>query len=120
MHAIKQKAFLIISILVVIVILFHIPREWIYDNSNSVCIHKSIFGIECPFCGMSRALYEMVHLNFNNAIQRNFVVIPFVITIFCWTSTIVFKNASLRKVAWIMTYITATGFVIIYVLRIIG
>jgi hypothetical protein len=65
-------------------------------------------------------LYEVVHFNIMDAIQHNFVVMPFVITLFCWASTLIFKNSALLKVAWIMTCITATVFVIIYILRIIG
>lgn len=120
MNSNKQRIFIIISIVVILLIIFHIPREWIYDNSNSVCIYKSIFGIECPFCGMTRALYELVHLNFTDAMQINFVAIPFIITFFCWMSTLIFKNVTLRNASWIMTYITAAGFVIIYALRLLG
>lgn len=120
MNSQKHKILLIISIIVLLLIIFHIPREWIYNNSSSVCLHKSIFGFECPFCGMTRALYEIIHLNFSDALQQNFVAIPFLITCFCWIFTLIFKNATLRKVVWILTYITAFGFVIIYTLRIAG
>lgn len=120
MNSTKQKIFLLISIVIISLTIFHIPSEWIHDNTNSYCIHKSIFGIECPFCGMTRAVYDMLHFNFTDVIHENFVVIPFVVTFFFWISAFIFKNAILRKTAQIMTYISAAGFIIIYTLRITG
>jgi hypothetical protein len=119
MRSKKQKILIFASSVVVLLIIFHIPREWIYDNP-SLCIHKSIFGIECPFCGMTRAVYEIVHLKFIEAIRLNFAIFPFLLTtIFCIFS-MPFHNPAIKKAAWIMLYITAGCFTIIYCLRIAG
>jgi len=37
----------------------------------SACLMKTLFKIECPFCGLSRSLVESAHLNFKSAISYN-------------------------------------------------
>jgi len=37
----------------------------------SGCLMKTLFKIECPFCGLSRSLIEIAHLNFKSAITYN-------------------------------------------------
>ncbi len=42
-----------------------------FFNQNSACIILNVFGIPCPFCGMSHSLYEFSHLNFTRSIYYN-------------------------------------------------
>lgn len=37
--------------------------EWL-ENHQQACFYKSIFGIECPGCGMQRAFIELLKGNF--------------------------------------------------------
>jgi hypothetical protein len=38
-----------------------IPARMMFQNQLQVCIFKSITGIRCPLCGMTRACYDILH-----------------------------------------------------------
>lgn len=62
--------YMVISIFMKIVFAIHILIP---------CIWKTIFDIECPGCGLTTALINVITLHFNEAYQANpfiFVVIP--------------------------------------------
>ncbi len=40
-------------------------------KSNSSCIMLNVFGIPCPFCGMSHAFSEFIKFNFSKSIYYN-------------------------------------------------
>ncbi|HMQ69718.1 MAG TPA: DUF2752 domain-containing protein [Ignavibacteria bacterium] len=42
-----------------------------YFRNESTCIMLNIFGIPCPFCGMSHAFYEFINFNFKKSIYYN-------------------------------------------------
>jgi hypothetical protein len=54
-----------------ILLLMFIPEQSIYNNPISLCIFKSLTGIQCPLCGMTRASCELVHLHFRQAFLYN-------------------------------------------------
>jgi hypothetical protein len=58
-------------IIMAFVFLLIVPRELIFKKHLSVCIFKNITNIECPFCGMTRASYDMVHLHPIAALHYN-------------------------------------------------
>lgn len=120
MNSQKQKTFLFILITVLLVIAYHIPREWVFSLTDPICIHKSLFGFGCPFCGMTRAIYEIVHLNFHDAFNWNFSAFPFIITCLCWVLYVFTKNTAVKKITIIMACITAVCFTVTYALRIAG
>lgn len=44
------------------------------------CIWKSIYGINCPGCGLTTAFISLIELNFNHAFEANwliFIIIPY-------------------------------------------
>ena len=43
------------------------------------CMFKSILGISCPGCGMTRAINEIIHLRFIEAFKFNILSVPLVI-----------------------------------------
>lgn len=45
------------------------------------CIFKTVTGISCPACGMTRAFHAILHFNFLEAIYQNLLSIPFFIFI---------------------------------------
>jgi hypothetical protein len=103
----------------IIVIFFHLPAKWIYDPDTSVCLHQKFFGISCPLCGMTRAIYELLHLNIKYAIIQNFAVIPFVLMLVIAVFFILFPS-KMKKTFFIMLYITLAVFVVVYILRLAG
>lgn len=42
-----------------------------FFNQQSACIMLNVFGIPCPFCGMSHSLNEFIHFNFTRSIYYN-------------------------------------------------
>ena len=116
----NQKIFIIIIVVTIIVIVFHIPASWVYNESNSVCIHKRLFGIGCPLCGMTRAVYELVHLNFMKSIRENFNIIPFTLTLVCGMVYNLFPSPFTWKLSIFMLLLTAAGFILVYALRLSG
>jgi len=44
------------------------------------CLWKSIFGVQCPGCGLTTAFISLIELNFKNAYETNwliFIIVPF-------------------------------------------
>ncbi len=40
-------------------------------RNESACIMLNVFGIPCPFCGMSHAFHEFINLNFVKSVYYN-------------------------------------------------
>ena len=66
-------------------VLWLLPADF-FDNSNLVlCIHKRLFGVECPGCGMTRAVMHLHHLDFEKATDFNRgVLVVYPILGFLW------------------------------------
>ena len=44
------------------------------------CLWKSIFGFQCPGCGLTTAFISLLDLNFKNAFESNwliYIIVPF-------------------------------------------
>lgn len=55
------------------------------DTNTSICIFKILFDKECPGCGMTRAFYNMLILNYTKATHFNYkiiIVYPLIWTIY--------------------------------------
>lgn len=64
--------FILVIVDILFVILFVLKIE-------IPCMFKSILGISCPGCGMTRAINEIIHLRFIEAFKLNILSIPLVI-----------------------------------------
>jgi hypothetical protein len=60
---------LLLFILVPIVFVA-VPTSYI-EAGHSICLVKNLFGVECPGCGMTRALSAFMHGNVVSAIRFN-------------------------------------------------
>ncbi len=61
-----------------------IPNELIFEG-NTVCIFKSLFDIECFGCGMTRAIYLLLHGDINGAVEYNWrviIILPLLLTLY--------------------------------------
>jgi len=50
-----------------------------FDHGESVCLSKTLAGLECPACGLTRGVMHFLHFDFGKAWAFNkftFVVIP--------------------------------------------
>jgi hypothetical protein len=66
----KNRTKNILIILIVILFLLFVM------NIPVTCIFKSVTGISCPACGMTRAFISIVHFNFIDAFFLNILSIP--------------------------------------------
>lgn len=46
------------------------------QSVQAFCIFRAITGFECWGCGMTRALYALLHLDFPTAMHYNFLAAP--------------------------------------------
>lgn len=54
------------------------------DSGHSICLFRNLFGVECPGCGMIRAISSVFHGNFAQAFQYNKLVV-IVLPLLCYT-----------------------------------
>lgn len=62
---VKLGAYLLVTILFIV-----IPTSF-FESEYSLCVIKNIFGIECPGCGMTRAISCVFHRDFIKAFEYN-------------------------------------------------
>lgn len=61
-----------------------VPFDWV-NSSYTLCVAKNMLGMECPGCGMTRALHQAMHFNFLSAWEFNsFVVLIFPLLVYVW------------------------------------
>lgn len=112
----KDKIILIMVILAgSAFIYFFMP--WI-NHFPETCIHRKIFGIDCPLCGMTRGVYELLHFRFWKAFQYN-QAIPIMVIWFGMECLVLINpsglNLRLRKAALIL-FLASLG--VVYAFRI--
>jgi len=68
----------IILFLILPVILYIIPADY-FDFGTTLCIVKNLTDHDCPGCGMTRAIFHLIHFEYGAAVQYNkgvVVVLP--------------------------------------------
>ena len=109
------------SILIVGLIgLFFIPRDFLFNESPTLCIYKRLFGFDCPGCGMTRALYSFMHLDLKSAIHLNFSVLVLFPLLITEISLGLHYNKKLFKIRTGLSYFFCLTLLIIYILKIIN
>jgi hypothetical protein len=58
---------------------YYLPSEYLFHNPTNYCIHKNLLHFDCPGCGMTRALYSLLHGQFKQAMIFNIAIAPFII-----------------------------------------
>ena len=59
-------------------------------NTKIPCVFKSMLGISCPGCGMTRAIHEILHFNFFQSIKYNILALPLVVLGIILTPVIIY------------------------------
>jgi len=68
-------------------------------SSSSVCIVNNLLHVECPGCGMTRAIFSLFHGAIVNSYHYNhLIVIVFPLLCYVWTKNTVNAWKKLRKV----------------------
>jgi len=61
-----------------------VPTSW-FESHRSICLIRTLFGVPCPGCGMTRAISCVFHGHFKRAFQYNkLVVVVFPLLCYCW------------------------------------
>jgi hypothetical protein len=102
-----------------LILVFFIPSDHLSVNHTSYCIHKYLLNFDCPGCGMTRALNQLLHGQFRQAIFFNIGVIPLMVFIIQQYSSYFLaskSNALFRKFSF--QFLTST-LLIIYINRVV-
>jgi len=96
-----------------------IPRDILFDETHVVCIHRYLFGFQCPLCGMTRAVHEFTHLRIASAINFNVVVVllPGYLTVDA--ISVFYSQKWLAIVKKAVVVLIIAGFLLLYALRIV-
>ncbi len=82
----KTRAiFWLISLFCIPIILWMLPAN-IFDEMRELCLSRVVFDAECLLCGMFRAVMHFHHLDFEEAIYYNILVVlvyPGLVAIWC-------------------------------------
>jgi len=115
--AINKNYLILVSIIVTgLVVIFLIPPEFLFSK-HSICIHYRILGVQCPFCGTTRAIYSFMHLNFGSAWKFNFNVFPLALLLPIFILRIVNSALLTLRLEKFILLLLAAGYIIIYILR---
>lgn len=81
------------------------------------CFYKYFFHIPCPGCGMSHAFFELIKLNFKEALEYHPMIffVPVLYLYFLFDGKL-FKNKPLN---FAVLYLILSGFLINYVLKMV-
>ena len=58
---------------------------FVFENGYSICLFKNVFGVECPGCGMTRAVFSLLQgdlskaYHYNKSVYLVFPVISYVL-----------------------------------------
>jgi len=107
----------IIILIVSVMMVSLIPYETLFDETYTICIHRYLFGFECPFCGMTRAVYQILHLQFSSAVSYNAVVTLLPLYFVVDITTIFFRQNWLVLVRKIIVALIIAGFLLLYAFR---
>jgi len=93
--------------------------EWL-ESHQQPCFYKKTFGIDCPGCGMQRAIIELLKGNFIESFKEYPALIPIVFVISFLILHLIFKfkkGAFIIKISFIFT---CAIIVINYVIKVIN
>jgi hypothetical protein len=55
--------------------IYVIPKEWLFDESHTLCLFHNLTGRDCWGCGMTRAMASVAYLDFEAAWDYNRAVV---------------------------------------------
>ena len=81
--------------------------DWLERNSLP-CFYKKYLGIDCPGCGMQRAMIELLRGNFIDSLKAYPALLPTMFMVLFLISHLIFKfkkGAMILKISFIFTTI---------------
>lgn len=114
----RDQVILVVVVGCVLLALAVIPEDVIFHSDISVCLHYRFLGIQCPFCGLTRAITSWSHFHFERAVEYNFVIVPLFLLYIIEIAWIIWKTERLKSIRRILLRLVLIMFLIIYILRI--
>src|SRR5205809_6554685 len=66
----------------------------VFESSPSICLFRSLFGMHCPGCGMTRAVVCVLHADFARAWSYNkMVIVVFPLLSWSWSQRVMAFSA---------------------------
>jgi hypothetical protein len=109
-------------ILILVIGFYFLPEKYFASSltDKSYCLHKQLFGFGCPGCGLTRACYYFIHLNFLKAIHLNASVL-FVFPVAVGEITYRYKKNKIKnKIRFYLYLCFCISLLILYITRIIN
>lgn len=117
----KQNEINILFSNILLILLFLVFKNSVVNFMNLLphfCLFDKLFGLECPFCGTTRAFCEIANFNLSNAYKLNFSSL-FVALYFAFQIPLrlfsLYKFKSIENVNLISRYLGNTVLIIILV-----
>lgn len=104
----KIKRFIIVLLIIISIICISFLYMKIYNTYHIgiPCVFHEITGLYCPGCGITRAIFSLLKLDFSSAVHNNFLIIivgPFLL--YYWSVVlsrwILFKKSTLILPNWL-------------------
>jgi len=92
--------------------------NWL-EKKQAPCFYKSVFGVECPGCGMQRAFIALLRGDLTGSLALYPALIPTIIMIIYLTAHIMFKLRNGAKILLWMFIVNAVIIVSSYLYKII-
>lgn len=82
------------------------------------CVFRSVFGIQCPGCGMTRACLSLLHFDLKQAFAYNYMFwsVPIIFLYILFDGKL-FKNKAVNTAVLVVTGI---GFTALFIARLFG
>ena len=115
-HTTIKRYVFVLTIITAIIILYNLPETLFKSELNeySYCIHKQIFGINCPGCGLTRAIFYFIHFDYKKAILLNPTVVFAMLTIIGELLYQLKQNERLRKIRFILYQLFCISLLTLY------
>jgi hypothetical protein len=79
----KNSLIKFLIVLMVLFIFYNIPKKYLGDT-YPICLYRMIFKQKCLGCGTTRAVWSILHLKINDAIEYNkLIIISFPLMVGC-------------------------------------
>ena len=87
-------------------VIFYLIPYSIFEGSTTICLFKNVFGVECPGCGTTRAIHQVIHLNFANAFDLNrMIIVVFPLLTYLWIkNTIQYYKEAKGSIGFIQSF----------------
>jgi hypothetical protein len=100
-------------------LLAFIPERLVFQDQIPVCIFRHFTGIKCPFCGMTRACFNIMHLQFLSALRYNPVSMMLPIMLVTEVAYDLFPSTRSGKFRRVVIILFVAGLAVLFVVRIL-